>query len=279
MQLIGVPICPYCHKRVNMIRVWNLKKHGEYRCPRCHGISNIYLSPLIYVFAFMAIAAGFVVYFFARFITESLGLMTLLYVFIPFAAFFILSLFFVYLQKPEIKRVRKTADGRYFDEDGNELVMRHGKLKPTGRRSNAYQEPEQQNDFLVDDSDSYGQDEYYDDDYDNGNYNDGNDSYNGGYDDNYDDYGYGDNGNYDNYDNDSYNDEYDDGGYNEDYSGTYEDDVITPPSTDLPMPSVDDDYDYGSYDDSNMSDEEAFYAEASKQAKEKSNGKKFSRRF
>ncbi len=268
MQLIGVPICPYCRKRVNMIRVWNLKKHGEYRCPRCHGISNIYLSPLIYVFAFMAIAAGFVVYFFARFITESLGLMTLLYVFAPFAAFFLLSLFFVYLQKPEIKRVRKTADGRYFDEDGNEMVMRHGKLKPTGRKSDVYQEPQQQNDFLVDDSDSYGQDEYYDDDYDNG-YDDNEGNY-----DNYDNYD-----SYDNYDDDSYNDGYNDDGYNEDYSETYEEDVITPPSVDLPMPSADDDYDEGSQDEGGLSDEEAFYAEASKQAKEKSDGKKFSRRF
>ncbi len=234
MQLIGVPICPYCHKRVNMIRVWNLKKHGEYRCPRCHGISNIYLSPLIYVFALIAIAAGFLVYFFARFITETLSLMTMLYVFIPFAAFFFISLFMVYLEKPEIKRVRKTTDGRFFDEDGNELSMRHGKLKPTGRKTNY--EPEPQNNFIVDDSDSYGNDEYYDDDAAYDNY----DTY-----DNYD----SDDG-YDNYD-EYYGEE--NGGYDNDYSGTYEDDVITPPSVDLPMP-VSDDYNSAS------ADEEAFYA-------------------
>ncbi len=250
MQLIGVPICPYCHKRVNMIRVWNLKKHGEYRCPRCRGISNIYLSPLIYVFALIAIAAGFLVYFFARFITESLGLMTILYVFIPFAAFFLLSLFMVYLEKPEIKRVRKTTDGRYFDEDGNELSMRYGKLKPTGRKADY--EPEPQNNFIVDDSDSYGREEYYDDydNYDNGEY-------------------------YDENSGEEYYDDYDEN-YDNDYSETYEDDIMTPPSVDLPMPMNDD------YDDVSAEDEEAFYAEASRKAKENGTrevGKSFSNRL
>lgn len=132
MKYFGVPTCPYCKKRVNLIRVWSLKKHGEYRCPRCKGISNIYLSPLVYVFAVIAIAAGFLVYFFAKFISDNLGLFTVLEVFLPFAAFFVLSLFFVYLEKPVIKKVRRTEDGRFFDEDGNELKMKMGKLVPAG---------------------------------------------------------------------------------------------------------------------------------------------------
>ena len=45
MQYFGVPRCPYCKKRVNLIRTWSLKRQGEYRCPRCGGISNIFLSP------------------------------------------------------------------------------------------------------------------------------------------------------------------------------------------------------------------------------------------
>ena len=58
MQYFGVPTCPYCKKRVNLIRTWSLKRQGEYRCPRCGGISNIYLSPLVYVFALVAVFAG-----------------------------------------------------------------------------------------------------------------------------------------------------------------------------------------------------------------------------
>ena len=50
MQYFGIPTCPYCRKRVNLIRTWKLKREGEYKCPRCGGISNVYLSPLVYVF-------------------------------------------------------------------------------------------------------------------------------------------------------------------------------------------------------------------------------------
>ncbi len=130
MKYIGIPTCPYCKKGVNIVRVWSLKKHGEYMCPRCKGISNIYLSPLVYLFAFLAVATGFLIYFFARFILDDLTPMTTAYVFAPFAVFFIITLFMVYLKKPDIKKIRKTSDGRYFDSMGKEYVMRIGKLVP-----------------------------------------------------------------------------------------------------------------------------------------------------
>ena len=57
MQYFGIPTCPYCKKHVNLVRTWRLKREGEYKCPRCGGISNIYLSPLVYVFAVLAIPA------------------------------------------------------------------------------------------------------------------------------------------------------------------------------------------------------------------------------
>lgn len=112
MRLIGIPTCPYCRKRVNIIRTWSLKRQGEYQCPRCGGISNIYLSPLIYVLALLAIFAGGSVYFFHKFVLDDISLETALHVFIPFAAFFLLSLFMVYLEKPVIKKVAKSEYGR-----------------------------------------------------------------------------------------------------------------------------------------------------------------------
>ena len=63
MQYFGIPTCPYCKKHVNLVRTWRLKREGEYKCPRCGGISNIYLSPLVYVFAVLAICAGVCIYF------------------------------------------------------------------------------------------------------------------------------------------------------------------------------------------------------------------------
>lgn len=107
MQYFGVPICPYCKKRVNIIRTWSLKRQGEYKCPRCGGISNIFLSPLIYVLAVIAILSGGSIYFFHKFILDDITLSTAFHVFLPFAIFFFLSLFMVYLAKPVIKKVTK----------------------------------------------------------------------------------------------------------------------------------------------------------------------------
>lgn len=109
MKYFGVPTCPYCKKRVNLIRTWSLKRQGEYCCPRCAGISNIYLSPLIYVFALLAIGSGGAVYFFHKFILDDISLSIVFQVFLPFAVFFLLSLFMVYLEKPVIKKVPKSA--------------------------------------------------------------------------------------------------------------------------------------------------------------------------
>lgn len=128
MQYIGIPTCPYCKKTVNIIRVWKIKKSGEFMCPRCKGISNVYLSPLIYVLAVISVASGFLIYFFDRFIWATTSIMSPVKVLLPFVAFFVLSLFMVYFKKPIIRKVRKTKDGRYFDQNGNELKMRMGKL-------------------------------------------------------------------------------------------------------------------------------------------------------
>ena len=107
MQYYGVPRCPYCKKRVNLIRTWSLKRQGEYQCPRCGGISNVFLSPLIYVLALLAVFSSGAIYFFHKFVLDDVDLTTCLQVAIPFAAFFLLSLFMVYLAKPVIKRVSR----------------------------------------------------------------------------------------------------------------------------------------------------------------------------
>lgn len=107
MHYFGVPTCPYCKKRVNLIRVWSLKRQGEYQCPRCGGISNIFLSPLIHVFAVLAVFSGGALYFFHKFILDDIALKTVVQILIPFALFFLISLFMVYLAKPVIKKVSR----------------------------------------------------------------------------------------------------------------------------------------------------------------------------
>lgn len=108
MRYFGIPTCPYCKKRVNLVRTWSLKRQGEYQCPRCGGISNIYLSPLIYVFGLLAVFAGGAMYFFHKFVLDDISLSTVFQVFLPFAIFFLLSLFMVYLEKPVIKKVSRS---------------------------------------------------------------------------------------------------------------------------------------------------------------------------
>lgn len=130
MQYFGVPTCPYCKKRVNLIRTWSLKKQGEYQCPRCGGISNIYLSPLIYVVALLALFAGGAVYFFHKFVLNDISLETALQVFLPFAIFFLLSVFFVYLAKPVIKKVSKDEMG--WKKKSKKAVEPTGTVAQTG---------------------------------------------------------------------------------------------------------------------------------------------------
>ena len=74
MQYFGVPRCPYCKKRVNLIRTWSLKRQGEYQCPRCGGISNVFLSPLIYVLALLAVFSSGAIYFFHKFVLDDVDL-------------------------------------------------------------------------------------------------------------------------------------------------------------------------------------------------------------
>ena len=131
MRYIGIPACPYCRKRVNLIRTWSLKRQGEYQCPRCGGISNIFLSPLVYVLALLAVFGGGAMYFFYKFVLDDISLKTALYVFVPFAAFFLLSLFMVYLEKPVIKKGSKEEyNKRRGKREGSQAYDRTGDYQP-----------------------------------------------------------------------------------------------------------------------------------------------------
>ena len=104
MKYFGISKCPYCGKRVNLVRIWSLRRQGEYKCPRCSGISNVFLSPLIHVAAILTIFASGVLYFFHKFVLNKLEITTVITVFLPFLIFYVLSLFMVYLEKPVLKK-------------------------------------------------------------------------------------------------------------------------------------------------------------------------------
>ena len=126
MKYFGVASCPYCKKRVNLLRTWSLKRQGEYQCPRCSGISNIFLSPLIYVFALLAVFSGGAVYFFHKFVLDDISLTTVGQVLIPFAIFFLLSLFMVHLEKPVIKKMTPAEIARKQRKERNQEQRKTG---------------------------------------------------------------------------------------------------------------------------------------------------------
>ena len=91
--------------------------------------------PLVYVFALVAVFAGVAIYFFHKFILDDITLTTGIQVVIPFAVFFLLSLFMVYLAKPVIKKVPRAQVDRKRRNKGNfeERRMPAGRQGQTGQ--------------------------------------------------------------------------------------------------------------------------------------------------
>lgn len=100
MSKFGRPVCPYCGKKVNLVRTWTLKLEGEYRCPKCGGISNVVLAPAVTVLAAAAIFVSILVFVFYRFLLGSLTLKGILFMLLPYVLFYLLSLFLVHLRRP-----------------------------------------------------------------------------------------------------------------------------------------------------------------------------------
>ena len=149
MKYFSVPTCPYCKKRVNLIRTWSLKRQGEYLCPRCGGISNIYLSPLVYVFALMAVLGAGALYFFHKFVLDDVSLSTVFQVLIPFVVFFLLSLFMVYLEKPVIKTVSKA------EVDRRRRAVERREARRRGDLPSAHEDPQQAREEMFIQEDEY----------------------------------------------------------------------------------------------------------------------------
>lgn len=109
MKQVGIPTCPYCGRKVNLIRMWTLKRDGEFVCPGCGGISNVYHAPVMTLFAAVCAVIAFVIFAVTRFILDQVNLMTCIYVFLPFAVFFVGSMFLVQLREPVVRQGRRES--------------------------------------------------------------------------------------------------------------------------------------------------------------------------
>lgn len=96
-----IPRCPYCGKKLSYLSAWAVKTQGEYRCKKCGGYSDVVLGQGLYVLSLLVTAAGAVCFILAFLKIEELNLFSVLMVVIPFALFFLLSVFFVRLRKIE----------------------------------------------------------------------------------------------------------------------------------------------------------------------------------
>lgn len=109
MRRFRKPKCPYCGDSLNFAKTWVIKRRGEYICPKCGGLSNIHLDPLVYGLGFLAIVIGAAFFAVGLVFSSSLAVVTILGILVPFLVFFLISVFLVRLKKPASPRPRPNA--------------------------------------------------------------------------------------------------------------------------------------------------------------------------
>lgn len=102
--------CPYCGKKLNPFHSWYLKTQGEYLCPKCGGISNIIMDPLVYILGCAAFVIALVVFIVTRISGNIFSFSVLWWIVVPFLLFSVLCAFLVRLKKPILRK--KTPDGK-----------------------------------------------------------------------------------------------------------------------------------------------------------------------
>lgn len=115
MKRFRQPKCPYCGDRLNFAQAWVLKRRGEYICPKCGGLSNVRLDPLVYRLGLFAVAVGAMFFLAGLIFGSSLAPITLTGIFLPFLVFFPVSVFLVRLKKPAPPRPRPDTATHVYD--------------------------------------------------------------------------------------------------------------------------------------------------------------------
>lgn len=109
MKQLGRTVCPYCGKKVNFVITWGLRRRGEYSCPRCHGISNVFLTGTAIAAAFLAIASSLLLVLFFIFLLQEAVWWSVPVVLAPYVIFYLISLFCVRLKKPVFRRPAESS--------------------------------------------------------------------------------------------------------------------------------------------------------------------------
>jgi hypothetical protein len=96
--------CPYCERKLSLLNCWFLKTQGEYKCPKCGGISNIELDSTVILIALLAVLLSGILFAFHLFFVQTFSFTYIFLVFLPFFLFFILSILLVRLRKPAMRK-------------------------------------------------------------------------------------------------------------------------------------------------------------------------------
>lgn len=94
----ALPRCPHCGKTVNPFLAWSIKSKGEFQCSGCGSYSNVQLAKSLYILGLLTVAVACVLLL-IFFFTGCMNLWLLICMLIPFAAFTVISPFFVRLKK------------------------------------------------------------------------------------------------------------------------------------------------------------------------------------
>ena len=107
MKFFQLPSCPYCNKKMNIIATWAIRREGEFRCPRCRGVSNIMLDIKLALIAVASVILSALLFVILRIISQNESIGILILCISPILIFYILSVFFVRLRKPVMKKKRR----------------------------------------------------------------------------------------------------------------------------------------------------------------------------
>lgn len=130
MKRFGLPQCPYCDKKVNPLTAWFLRTQGEYICPKCGGVANVVLDPLVKVLGVVVILLGLVFFILAMVDqTDAIPVFYAVLIALPFVLFSILSAFFVHLKRPVL---RKREPKRPQNGAPQRPAVRQGAPRPDG---------------------------------------------------------------------------------------------------------------------------------------------------
>lgn len=123
--------CPYCNGKISYIDASFLKTKGEYSCERCNCISNVVINKTLYAIASgICIVALLIVLLYSTYGDHG-SLWGIIFVLIPFIAFYAIVPFFIRLEPCKDKSAVKKIKDKSNKIMPSEAALEHAKIRNT----------------------------------------------------------------------------------------------------------------------------------------------------